>query len=262
MTGNWLHLNESTDGILPVLTLGRNMAEFDVSYKRVSTEYQYVDAQNKEVDALTARATRKVVPLEEVVSGSKMLGEKLEQLRGWVRSGKVGRIYVYAWDRLGRSLLEGLKFVKLCIEHDVEIVSYREPYDVRRPEGRMMFGILMSIAENFLDQLKENTKRGLQRAKETCKTCTHRIGQHKDGEGCTAPSCTCKGFVPRFKGGYHKKWMSAKVAAKAPKILRYAEQGVALKDIAKLVSCDERTVARVVRERDEPRTVRPRVWDR
>ncbi len=55
--------------------------------------------------------------------------------------------------------------------------------------------------------------------------------------------------------------MRQKTAARVKKILALADSGVTRRDIARILEMDERTVARVVNERDNLPKVRERVWD-
>ncbi|MBO0409423.1 recombinase family protein [Enterococcus hulanensis] len=79
-------------------------------------------------------------------------------------SHKKGRLYVWRYDRIFRETQKALEFLKLCHEHNVEIVSISEPL----PEGssslalKTMFVQLLFInASMQRDTIIENTRNGL-----------------------------------------------------------------------------------------------------
>ena len=204
-----------------------------VQYSRVSTDYQSVESQQTALESMAKDSGGKVTRLEETVSGRKMVGEQLQYLRHLVESSKVKEIHVYHVDRLGRNVLEGLKFVDVCRSNGCRIRSHCQPWDFDSPEGRMMLIQMLSMAEYFLGNLSRGTAAGLARAK-------------------------ARGT---FKGGTSGRWMRQKTAARVKKILALADSGVTRRDIARILEMDERTVARVVNERANLPKVRERVWD-
>ena len=66
-------------------------------------------------------------------------------------------------DRLGRSLLQGLLFLKDCEEHNVRVVCIENGIDTDNPQSKLITNILFSIAENERDTIKSRLSDGRQK---------------------------------------------------------------------------------------------------
>jgi DNA invertase Pin-like site-specific DNA recombinase len=72
---------------------------------------------------------------------------------------------VWRYDRFARSLRE---LVNALAEFDglgIEFVSYSEGADTTTPQGKLLFGIMASLAEFERSLIAERVKAGMQRAK-------------------------------------------------------------------------------------------------
>ena len=103
----------------------------------------------------------------DTMSGARDDRPGLAQLLAYVREGDT----VVAWklDRLGRNMLHILQTVKELTDRGVTLVSTSDGIDSSTPVGRMMIGVLGSLAEYERELTKERTalKRAASRANGT-----------------------------------------------------------------------------------------------
>ncbi|KUI16917.1 hypothetical protein AU193_22290 [Mycobacterium sp. GA-1285] len=133
-----------------------------IGYTRVSTVAQTLDQQN---EALAAAGVSKV--FSDVMSGARDDRPGLTALLGYVREGDA--VVVWKLDRLGRNMLHVLQTVKALTNRGVTLVSVTDGIDSSTPAGRMMIGVLGSLAEYERELVKERTalKRTASRANGT-----------------------------------------------------------------------------------------------
>lgn len=121
-----------------------------IGYTRVSTLSQTLDQQN---EALAANGVTKV--FSDVMSGGRDDRPGLAALLEYVREGDT--VVVWKLDRLGRNMLHILETVKELTERGVTLVSTSDGIDSSTPAGRMMIGVLGSLAEYERELVKERT---------------------------------------------------------------------------------------------------------
>ena len=133
-----------------------------VGYTRVSTVAQTLEQQN---GALEAAGVGKV--FSDVMSGARDDRPGLAALMDYVREGDT--VVVWKLDRLGRNMLHVLQTVRDMTERGVTLVSVTDGIDSSTPAGRMMIGVLGSLAEYERELVKERTalKRAASRANGT-----------------------------------------------------------------------------------------------
>lgn len=133
-----------------------------IGYTRVSTVTQTLDQQN---EALAAAGVAKV--FSDVMSGARDDRPGLAELLAYVRDGDT--VVVWKLDRLGRNMLHILQTVKELTDCGVTLVSVTDGIDSSTPAGRMMIGVLGSLAEYERELIKERTalKRAASRANGT-----------------------------------------------------------------------------------------------
>ena len=133
-----------------------------IGYTRVSTVAQTLDQQN---EALGAAGVTKV--FSDVMSGARDDRPGLAALMEYVREGDT--VVVWKLDRLGRNMLHILQTVKELTDRGVTLVSVTDGIDSSTPAGRMMIGVLGSLAEYERELTKERTalKRASSRANGT-----------------------------------------------------------------------------------------------
>ena len=133
-----------------------------IGYTRVSTVSQTLDQQN---DALTAANVTKT--FSDFMSGARDDRPGLAALMEYVRADDT--VVVWKLDRLGRNTLHILETVKDLTDRGVTLVSVTDGIDSSTAAGRMMIGVLGSLAEYERELTKERTalKRAASRANGT-----------------------------------------------------------------------------------------------
>ena len=83
----------------------------------------------------------------ETESGAKSLQNRsgLSKLKQLVKDGECDTIIVNKIDRLGRSLLNGLLFLKYCEEHATRVVSIAENIDTDNSQSKLLINILWYV---------------------------------------------------------------------------------------------------------------------
>ena len=120
-----------------------------IGYTRVSTVAQTLDQQN---EALTAANVIKT--FSDTMSGARD-NPGLAELMAYVREGDT--VVVWKLDRLGRNTLHILETVKALTDRGVTLVSVTDGIDSSTAAGRMMIGVLGSLAEYERELTKERT---------------------------------------------------------------------------------------------------------
>ena len=121
-----------------------------VGYVRVSTVAQTLDQQQA---ALAAAGVTKT--FSDTMSGAKDDRPGLAALLDYVREGDT--VVVWKLDRLGRNTLHILETVKALTDRGVTLVSTTDGIDSSTAAGRMMIGVLGSLAEYERELVKERT---------------------------------------------------------------------------------------------------------
>jgi len=119
-----------------------------VGYTRVSTVAQTLDQQNT---ALAAAGVTKT--FSDTMSGAKDDRPGLAALMEYVRGGDT--VVVWKLDRLGRNTLHILETVKELTDAGVTLLSTTDGIDSSTAAGRMVIGVLASMAE-FERELSRN----------------------------------------------------------------------------------------------------------
>ena len=133
-----------------------------LGYTRVSTATQ--DAQ-LQVDALVEGGVQKRDVFSDVTSGSRTAIERpgMKRLLDYAEDGDT--VVVWRIDRLGRSLLDVLNTVNLLRERDVKIKSVSDGIDPETSSGRLMLGMLGTLAEYERELITERVNAGIAAAK-------------------------------------------------------------------------------------------------
>ncbi|PPF53457.1 invertase [Clavibacter michiganensis] len=129
-----------------------------LGYTRVSTTSQ--DAQ-LQLDALVKDGVQKRDVFADVTSGSRAAIERpgMKKLLEYAEDGNT--IVVWRIDRLGRSMLDVLSTVKLLRERGVQIRSISDGIDPATTSGRLMLGMLASLAEYERELIVERVNAGI-----------------------------------------------------------------------------------------------------
>lgn len=135
-----------------------------LGYTRVSTASQ--DAQ-LQLDALVDSGVQKRDVFADVTSGSRTAIERpgMKRLLDYVESGDT--VVVWRIDRLGRSLIDVLNTVNLLRDKGVKIQSLSDGIDPETTSGRLMLGMLATLAEYERELITERVNAGIAAAKQS-----------------------------------------------------------------------------------------------
>jgi DNA invertase Pin-like site-specific DNA recombinase len=123
-----------------------------IGYARVSTDHQSLDQQ---LDALTAAGVDPARVYSDKLSGASTRSERpgLAALLDYARPGDT--IVVVGIDRLGRNAAEVMLTIRELCERAIVLRSLREGIDTSNATGRMVAGVLASLAELELELGRE-----------------------------------------------------------------------------------------------------------
>ena len=135
-----------------------------LGYTRVSTASQ--DAQ-LQLDALVDPGVQKRDVFSDVTSGSRTAMERpgMKRLLDYVEPGDT--VVVWRIDRLGRSLIDVLNTVNLLRDKGVKIRSLSDGIDPETTSGRLMLGMLATLAEYERELITERVNAGIAAARQS-----------------------------------------------------------------------------------------------
>ena len=138
-------------------------------YARVSTDDQNHASQLHDLARHAKHYAGCVEWFKDTVSGAASERPELDRLGKAIASGKVGRVVVWALDRISRrGILDGLQRLRAWLDKGVEVHSIREPW-VASTADPAMRELLLSIAfwgaEQERTRIRERTRAGLRAAK-------------------------------------------------------------------------------------------------
>lgn len=144
--------------------MGQNRDMRHLGYTRVSTASQ--DAQ-LQLDALIDSGVQKRDVFSDVTSGSRAAIERpgMKRLLDYVEPGDT--VVVWRIDRLGRSLIDVLNTVNLLRDKGVKIRSVSDGIDPETTSGRLMLGMLATLAEYERELITERVNAGIAAAKQS-----------------------------------------------------------------------------------------------
>jgi DNA invertase Pin-like site-specific DNA recombinase len=120
---------------------------------------------DQQKEALASAGVTKV--FSDLMSGARDDRPGLAALMAYVRAGDT--VVVWKLDRLGRNMINILQTVKDLTDRGITLISVTDGIDSSTPAGRMMIGVLGSLAVYERELTKERTalKRALSRANGT-----------------------------------------------------------------------------------------------
>src|SRR6516162_2755623 len=138
-------------------------------YLRVSTSEQTTRNQRRELHAVAERHGWTIVATFEDagISGSKGRDERpgFDALMKAVARREVDMVAAWSVDRLGRSLMDLLAFLKELHAKGVDLFLHQQGLDTSTPSGRAMFQMLGVFAEFERAMIRERVMAGLARAR-------------------------------------------------------------------------------------------------
>lgn len=141
--------------------------KFSYLYARVSSTKQDTYSQLPALMKWKDENDPNAILMEDVGTGKTFDRPNMTKLIELISKNCVKKVVVVSINRLGRNVTEAMKFVDLCDEHKVPIVSIREgTLDLSTPFGRALAAILLAFAQLENEQRSEATKAGIAAARE------------------------------------------------------------------------------------------------
>lgn len=135
-------------------------------YLRVSTNTQSTDSQFAEIRQLVEqRGWKYEVFCDKGQSGAKESRPAFDEMMRQVRRGRFGAVCIWALDRLARSLRQLLDISLELQRLNVDLVAVKQDLDTSTPSGRLVFGVLSTVAEFERDLLRERVRAGIAQAR-------------------------------------------------------------------------------------------------
>ena len=132
-------------------------------YARVSTADQDCDRQVRELRAFARRLGAKVVGIfKETASGSKNDRTERKKVLALAQARQIDAVLVSELSRWGRSLLDLIETLQALQSWKVSMLAVSGlQLDLSTPHGKLLAGVLASLAEFERDLLRERVKSGL-----------------------------------------------------------------------------------------------------
>ena len=131
-----------------------------VGYARISTITQTLDQQTEQ---LTAAGAGKI--FHDIMSGARDDRPGFTECLQYLREGDT--LVVWRLDRLGRNMRSIVNTLHELTERGVTVRSLHDGVDTSTSTGRMVAGILMSIAEYERELVRERTALKLEHARKS-----------------------------------------------------------------------------------------------
>jgi DNA invertase Pin-like site-specific DNA recombinase len=138
-------------------------------YARVSTsdKGQDPEVQLREMREYCPRRAWEIFDayIDTGISGSKERRPQLDRLLADARKRKFDAVLVYRFDRFARSMRQLVNALAEFQSLGIEFISLHENIDTSTPNGRLVFGIMASIAEFERELIRDRVRSGVQHAR-------------------------------------------------------------------------------------------------
>ena len=142
------------------------MTKAKAIYLRVSSTKQDTASQEPDLNAWErSQVGVEVLRFSEKVSGRAAERPEWEKLYELIRKRRISELVVWRLDRLGRSASGLTKLFDELQEFGVNLVSLRDGIDLSTAAGRMMAGVLASVAQFETEIRQERIQAGIEAAK-------------------------------------------------------------------------------------------------
>lgn len=128
-----------------------------IGYARVSTAEQHPEAQRERL--LAAGCDPELIFTDHGASGAKANRPAWDMCRAQLRRGDT--LVAVRLDRIGRSIRNLLEVADDLEKRGINLVLLDQGIDTRTPMGRVLYGILASVAQFERDLIIERTRDGL-----------------------------------------------------------------------------------------------------
>jgi len=124
------------------------------------------------------------------ISGAKTGRPAFNRLQKDIFDGKISTVVCWKLDRLSRSLKDGINVLTDWLDKDIRVIATTQQLDFSGATGQMIAGILFAVAQMERENLRENTKRGIEAARARGAVLGKR------------PKLFCKDIIPLIHKGY------------------------------------------------------------
>lgn len=129
-------------------------------YIRVSSRSQDHASQLPDLERYAKQVEGQVVWYRDTMSGKTMGRPGWEALESAIRSGQITRVVVWRLDRLGRTASGLTALFDDLVARKINLVSIRDGLDLATPAGRLMAGVLASVAQYETEIRSERSRAG------------------------------------------------------------------------------------------------------
>lgn len=144
-------------------------------YIRVSTDKQLHRSQLADLERWKKSQDGPAREYRDKASGKSMDRPGWNKLWADVEAGKVNRIVVWRLDRLGRTAAGLTTLFEALQERGVGLVSLKDSLDLGTAAGRLMAGVLASVAQYETELRGERIRAGIQAARDEGKVWGGRV---------------------------------------------------------------------------------------
>jgi DNA invertase Pin-like site-specific DNA recombinase len=135
-------------------------------YVRVSSSTQDTKSQELELKRWAAGQGGEVRWYRDKFTGNTLDRPGLDKLLADVRAGKVKKVVVWRLDRLGRTARGLHEFFEELLALKVGFLSLKDSLDLGTPAGRLMAGVLASVAQYETEVRRERQLVGIAKVRE------------------------------------------------------------------------------------------------
>lgn len=152
------------------MTKDRAKKAIVAAYVRVSTTEQNLELQRRSIREWAKREGVKLRWYSDKASGTNGERPGWRKLLADIRRGNVAALVCWRLDRVSRSLLDAAKLFEVLQKADVRFVSVTEGVNLDTLTGKMVAGILATLAEWEMSVRRQRQAEGIKSAKAKGKT--------------------------------------------------------------------------------------------
>ena len=137
-------------------------------YCRVSTFDQEKGLKSQEKalkDYCRNYGLNEVIWYKDKISGATTKRPAFEKLQRDIFRGRIGTVVCWKLDRLSRSTKDGINLLCDWINKGIRVIAVTQQLDFSGAVGQMVASVLFAVAQMERENLRENTKRGIEAAR-------------------------------------------------------------------------------------------------
>jgi DNA invertase Pin-like site-specific DNA recombinase len=157
-------------------------------YCRVSTADQSCERQERDLGAFAERAGYEVVEVfRETGSGAKLDRAERKRVMALAQDRRIDVVLVTELTRWGRSTIDLVQTLQALQVWGVSLIAQTGlTFDLATPHGKMIAGVMASLAEFERDLIRERIKSGLEAARARGTRLGRQVGQRPKSDRLAA----------------------------------------------------------------------------